>query len=148
MALRCVPFTNSISGAVSGGNTLLSVLTLVKFELVAMMVLPLFFAATNLERGLAPLEHGLLCGLAHVGLGPRWCAATLVLLYASVGVEMVSGTPGAGVCACVVATEAEVAFSGILMVFEWGAAMVIVSVGHMLMDSGDVLEVPPSLFVL
>ena len=70
----------------------MSVLTLVKFELVAMMVLALFFAATNLERGLAPLEHGLLCGLAHVGLGPRWCAATPVLLYASVGVEMVSGT--------------------------------------------------------
>ena len=119
MALRCVPFPNSISGAVSGGNTLLSVLTLVKFELVAMMVLALFFAATNLERDLAALEHCLLCGLAHVGLGPRQCAATPVLPYvASVGVEMVSGTPGARVCACVVATEAEVAISGILMVSE------------------------------
>ena len=94
MALRCVPFPNSISGVVSGGNTLLSILTLVKFELVAMMVLASFFAATNLERGLAPLEHGLLCGLVHVGLVPRQCAATLVLKYvASVGVEMVSGTP-------------------------------------------------------
>ena len=55
MALRCVPFPNSISGAVSGGSKLLSVLTLVKFEFVAMMVLALFFAATNLESGLAPL---------------------------------------------------------------------------------------------
>ena len=55
---------------------------------------------------------------------------------------MVSGTSGAGVCACVVATEAVVAISGILMVSEWGAAMVIVSVGHMLMNNGDVLEVP------
>ena len=45
---------------------------------------------------------------------------------------MVSGTPGAGVCTCVVATEAEVAISGILTVFEWRAVMVIVSVGHML----------------
>ena len=90
--------SNSISGAVSGGNTHLSVLTLVKFELVAMMVLALFFAATNLECGLAPLEHDLLRGLAHVGLGPRQCAATPILPYvASVGVEMVSGTPGAGV---------------------------------------------------
>ena len=57
----------------------MSVLTLVKFELVAMMVLALFFAATKLECGLAPLEHGLLCGLAHVGLGPCQCAATPVL---------------------------------------------------------------------
>ena len=62
-----------------------------------MMVLALFFAATNLQRGVAPLEHGLLCGLAHIGLGPRQCAATPVLPYvASVGVEMVSGTPDAG----------------------------------------------------
>ena len=79
MKLRCVLFSDSISGAVSGGSTLLSVLTLVKFELVAMMVLALLFAATELECGLAPLEHGLLCGLAHVGLGPRQCAVTLVL---------------------------------------------------------------------
>ena len=121
----------------------MSVLTLVKFELVAVMVLALFFAATNLERGLAPLEHGLLCGLAHVGLGPRQCAATLVLPYvASVDVEMVCGNPGTGVCACVVAAEAEVAISGILMVSEWRSAVVKVSVGHMLMNSGDVLEVP------
>ena len=49
MALRCVPLPNSISGAVSGESTLLSVLTLVKFELVAMMVLALLFAATELE---------------------------------------------------------------------------------------------------
>ena len=113
-----------------------------------MMVLALFFAAANLECGLAPLEHGLLCGLAHVGIGPRQCAATPILPYvASVGVEMVSGTPSARVCACVVATEAEVAISGILVVFEWRAAMVIVSVGHMLMNSGDVLKVPfPCLF--
>ena len=66
MALRCVSFSNSISGAVSGANAPVSVC-----ELVAMMVLALFFAATNLECGLAPLEHGLLCGLAHVGLGLR-----------------------------------------------------------------------------
>ena len=92
---------------------------------------------------LAPLEHGFVCGLAHVGLGPRQCAATPILPYvASVGVEMVSGTAGARVFACVVAAVAEVSISGILMVFEWGAAMVIVSVGHMLMSSGDVFEVP------
>ena len=92
----------------------MSVLTLVKFELVAMMVLALFFAATNLECGLVPLEHGLLCGLAHVGIGPRQCAATPILPYvASVGVEMVSGTPGDGVRACEVATVAKVFISGV-----------------------------------
>ena len=143
MTLRCVSFPNSVCGAVSGANAPLSSLTLVKFELAAMMVLALCHAATNLECGLAPLEHGFLCGLAHIELGPRQCVATPILPYvASVGVEMVSGTPGAGGCACVVAMVAEVFISGILMVFEWGAAMVIVSVGHMLMNSGDVLEVP------
>ena len=121
MALACFPCLDSISEAVSGGSTLLSVLTLVKFELVAMMVLALFFAAMKLECGLAPLEHGLLCGLAHFVLVPRQCAVTPVLPCVEfVGAEMVSGTPGAGVCACVVATDAgkvscfsEVALSGI-----------------------------------
>ena len=60
---------------------------------------------------------------------------------ASVGMEMVSGTPGVGVCACVVATVAEVIISRILMVFEWRAAMVLVSVGHILMNNGDILVV-------
>ena len=83
MTLRCVSFPNSISGAVSGANAPVSVC-----ELIAMMVLALFFAATNLECGPAPLEHGLVCGLALVGLGPRWCAATPFLPFAaSVGVE-------------------------------------------------------------
>ena len=130
--------SNSISGAVSGANAPVSVC-----ELVAMMVPALFFSATILECGPAPLEHGLVCGLAHVGLGPRRCAATPLLPFAaSVGMEMVSGTPGVGVRACVVATVAEVFISGILMVFEWRAAMVLVSVGHILMNNGDVLEVP------
>ena len=150
--LRCVPFPHSISGAVSGGSTLFSVLTLVKFELVAMMVLALLFAATELECGLAPLEHGLLCGLAHVGLGPCQCAATPVLPCVEfVGAEMVSGTPGAGVCACVVATETEkvicfsqVALSGIFKVSEWEAAAMMLSVGCMFMDSGDFPEFPHS----
>ena len=118
-------------------------LTLVKFELAAMMVLALFFAATILECGPSPLEHGLVCGLAHVGLRPRRCAVTPLLPFAaSVGMEMVSGTPSVGVRACVVATVAEFFISGILMVFEWRAAMVLVSVGHIFMNNGDVLEVP------
>ena len=84
---------------------------------------------------------------------PRWSMASCVFLptsgsalacpfVASVGMEMVSGTPGVGVYACVVATVAEIFISGILMVFEWRAALVLVSVGHILMNSGDVLEVP------
>ena len=68
-------------------------------ELVAMMVPALFFAATILECGLAPLEHGLVCGLAHVGLGPRQCAATPLLPFAApVGMELVTGTPRLGSC--------------------------------------------------
>ena len=132
MALRCVPFPNSISWAVSGG-TLLSVLTLVKFELVAMMVLALFFAATNLERGLPRLSMARCVGLPMSGsaLASALRRLSCRMYVASVGVEMVSGTLGAGVCACVVTTEAEVAISGILMVSQWGAAMVMVSVGHL-----------------
>ena len=125
----------------------LSVLTLVKFELVATMVLALFFAAMELQCGLAPLEHGLLCGLANVGLAPRQCAATPVLPCVEfVGAESVSGTPGAGVFACVVATEAEkvscfseVVLSYIFKVSEWEAAA-ITSVGCMFMDSGNFLK--------
>ena len=46
-----------------------------------MMVPALFFAATILECGPAPLEHGLVCGLAHVGLGPlRRLICRLLLL--------------------------------------------------------------------
>ena len=83
------------------------------------------------------------CGLAHVGLGPRQCAATPLLPFAApVGIEMVSGTPGDGVRAFEVATVAKVFLSGIFMVFEWKAAMVLVSVGYILMNNGDVLEVP------
>ena len=84
-----------------------------------------------------------MCGLAHVGLGPRQCAATPLLPFAAlVGMEMVSGTPGDGVRACEVATVAKVFISGILMVFEWRAAMVLVSVGHFFMNNGDVFVVP------
>ena len=69
-----------------------------------------------------PVEHGLVCGLAHDGLGPRQCAATPLLPFAAlVGLELVSGTPGDGVRACEVATVAKVFISGILMVFEWSA---------------------------
>ena len=108
-----------------------------------MMVPALFFAVTILECGPAPLEHGLVCGLAHVGLGPRQCAATTLLPYAApVGMELVSRTPGDGVRACEVATVAKNFISGILMVFEWSAAMVLVSVGHILMNNGDVLWSP------
>ena len=137
MSLRCVSFPNSSSGAVSGANVHLSMC-----ELVAMMVPALFFAATILECGPAPLEHGLVCGLAHVGLGPRQCAATPLLPFAApVGIEMVSGTPGDGVGGCEVATVAKDFFSGIFMVFAWSAAMVSVFVGHILMNNGDVLVV-------
>ena len=138
MTLRCVSFPNSISGAVSGANAHLSVC-----ELVAMMVPALFFAEMILECGPAMLEHGLVCGLAHVGLGPRQCAATPLLPFAApVGMEMVSGTPGDGVRACEVATVAKIFISGILMVVEWRAAVMLVSMGHILMNNGDVLEVP------
>ena len=54
-----------ISAAVSGANAHLSMC-----ELVAMMVLALFLAAMILECGPASLEHGLVCGLAHVGARP------------------------------------------------------------------------------
>ena len=117
MTLRCVSFPNSSSGAVSGASAHWSMC-----ELVAMMVPALSFAATILECGRAPLEHGLVCGLAHVWLGPRQCAATPLLPFAApVGVELVSGTPGDGVCACEVATVAKDFISGIFMVFEWSA---------------------------
>ena len=106
MTLDCVSFPNSISGAVSGANAHLSMC-----ELVAMMVPALSFAATILECGPAPLEHDLVCGLAHVGLGPRQCAATPLLPFAApVGLELVSGTPGDGVRACEVATVAKTSF--------------------------------------
>ena len=119
MTLRCVSFPNSISGAVTGANAHLSMC-----ELVAMMVPALSFAATFLECDPAPLEHGLVCGLAHVGLGPRQCAATPLLPFAApVGLELVSGTPGDGVRSCEVATVAKVFISGILMVFEWSASV-------------------------
>ena len=137
MSLRCVSFPNSSSGAVSGANVHLSM-----YELVALMVPALFFAATILEGGPAPLEHGLVCGLVHVGLGPRQCAATPLLPFAApVGIEMVSGTPGDGVVGCEVATVAKDFFSGIFMVFAWSAAMVSVFEGHILMNNGDVLVV-------
>ena len=117
MTLRCVSFPNSISETASGANAHLSMC-----ELVAMMVPALFFAATILECGPAPLEHGLMCGLAHVGLSPRQCAATPLLPFAPpVGMELVSGTPGDGARACEVATVAKLFISGILMVFEWSA---------------------------
>ena len=115
MTLRCVSFPNSISGAVSGANAHLSMC-----ELVAMMVPALSFAATILECGPAPLEHGLECGLAHVGLGPRH-ATPFLPFAAPVGLELVSGTPGDVVRACEVATVTKVFISGILMVFEWSA---------------------------
>ena len=64
---------------------------------------------------------------------------------------MVSGTPGAGVSACVVASEpekvscfSEVALSGIFKVSEWEAAAMMLSVGYMIMDSGDFSEFPYS----
>ena len=101
--------------------------------------------------GTALLERGLLCGLAHVGLGPRQCAATPVLPCVEfVGAEMVSGTPGAGVCACVVAVEAEKVscFSdvalGYLQGVRGGSCCDDLSVGCMFMDIGDFLEFPNS----
>ena len=92
---------------------------------------------------------------------PRWSMASCVVLPmsgsalasalrrlfflpfgASVGMEMVSGISGDGVRAFEVATVAKVFLSGIFMVFEWKAAMVLVSVGHILKNNGDVLVVP------
>ena len=129
-------FPNSSSGAVSGASVHLSMCVL-----VAMLVPALFSAATILVCGPAPLEHGLVCGLALVGLGPRQCAATPPLPFAApVGIEMVPGTPGDGVV-CEVATVAMVFFPGIFMMFEWCAAMVSVFDGHVLMNNGDALVV-------
>ena len=104
-------------------EALLSVLTLVKFELVAMMVLALLFAATELECGLAPLEHGLLCG--------PWPSPGLAVCR---------------VCGCgdgfwdprraeKVSCFSEVVLSGIFKVSEWEAAAMMLSVGCMFMDN-------------
>ena len=128
-------FPNSSSGAVSGASAHLSLCALVA------MLVPALFAATFLVCGPAPLEHGLVCGLAHVGLGPRQCAATPSLPFAApVGLEMVLGTPADGVV-CEVATVAMVFFSGILEMSVWCAAIVSALDGHVPVNIGDALVV-------
>ena len=117
MTLRCVSFPNSISGAVSGANAHLSMC-----ELVAMMVPALFFAATILECGPAPLEHGLVCGLAHVGLGPRQCAATPLLPFAApVGWSWFVEHQTLGFVLAWLLRWPRSSFQASLMVFEWSA---------------------------
>ena len=125
----------------------MSVLTVVKFELVAMMVLALPFAVTELECGLAPLEHGLLCGLARAWPSPVRCDACLAVCRVCGCGDGFWNPRCRGLClrGCYGGSEGLLllgGLSGIFKVSEWEAAAMMLSVGCMFMKSGDFPEFP------